>query len=149
MEKNISWLIIILYPLITLGLVSLPFFWICKKFKPLKWRHIFLAYFLGMVVFGGWFWFDHWLDQWIYHNAYSTLGWTMNPILEGAVNSYFLVMLYLIISPIIIVKIKYGTWNKKRIFFTVFSLFCLVVFVFVAFVYFIAWNLGQIGMKYF
>jgi len=108
MEK----LITLGYILVSLGLILSPFF-IIRKFKIVKWKHIILSYFLSAGIFVGIFFLDNWFDKYLYNNVYNS-GWIMEVLLNGLRNQCLLLTFIFVISPFLISKIKYKKFNKKR-----------------------------------
>ncbi len=135
------------YVIVSLGLILSPFF-IVHKFKRIKWRYIFLAYFLSILIFlGVWFFYD-WFDQYLYNNVYNS-GWVMEELLTASL--YQILFLYVIasLSPFFIAKIKYKRFNKKRFFFSLLFSIIIAIALFVALVYYMAWGWAKVGELYF
>ncbi len=135
------------YVIVSLGLILSPFF-IVHKFKRIKWRYIFLAYFLSILIFLGLWILDDWFDKYLYNNVYNS-GWIMEELLTASL--YQILFLYVIasLSPFFIAKIKYKRFNKKRFFFSL--LFSVIIGISLAVIlaYYIVWGLGKIGELYF
>lgn len=113
MEGGISGKLITLgYLIFSLGLILSPFF-VIRKFKTIKWRHIFLGYFLSAGIFVGIFYFDIWFDRYLYKNVYNS-GWIMDALLHGLRNECLILTFIFIISPFLITRLKYKKINKKR-----------------------------------
>jgi len=135
------------YIIISLGLILSPFF-IIRKFKIVKWRHIILGYILSSGIFVGITFLDNWFDKYLYNNVYNS-GWIMETLLDASVLQWGLVSLIFIISPFLITKIKYKKFNKKRIIINSFLSLLIGIGLFFGWIYYVAWSLGQIGQKYF
>jgi hypothetical protein len=142
-----EFLILWSYVIISLGLILSPFFILWWK-RLTKWRWIFLAYFLSIVIFLGIFFATNWYDRYLYYNVYNS-GWLMEVLLDAGRNQFLFFAFILILSPYCISKLKYIKINLKRgLISTVFS---IVIFgiIFGIFLYYTAWTLGQVGMLYF
>jgi len=95
-----------------LGLILSPFF-IIRKFKIVKWRHIILGYILSAGTLAGIIALDFWFDKYLYNNVYNS-GWIMESLLDGTLYMTLLLTFIIIISPFFITKIRYKKFNKKR-----------------------------------
>jgi len=100
------------YIIISLGLILSPFF-IIRKFKIVKWRHIILRYILSSGIFVGIQFFYSWIDKWLYNDVYNS-GWIMESLLSGNLYQWLGLSIIFIISPFFITKIRYKKFNKKR-----------------------------------
>lgn len=130
------------FTVISLALVVAPFFIIKKKFKPILWRHIFLGYLMSfiIVIFSE-------LAYRLIDRAIKDIDYSQ-ALLLGSNNFYLWFSFFIIISPFLITKIKYKTFNLKRFFISLLLSIFLAIGSIVFWAYFIAWGLGQIGAKY-
>jgi hypothetical protein len=140
-------LITLSYVVISSGLILSPFF-IIRKFKIVKWKHIILSYILSAGIFVGIAFLDNWFDKYLYNNVYNS-GWIMEALLNGLRNQCLLLTFIFIISPFLITKIKYKKFNKKRIIISIFLSLLIGIGLFFGWIYLIGWGLGQIGQRYF
>jgi len=135
------------YIVVSIGLILSPFF-IIRKFKIVKWKHIILSYILSAGIFVGIQFFYSWLDKYLYNNIYNS-GWIMESLLQGNLYQWLTLSLVFIISPFLIIKIKYKKFNKKKIIISAFLSLLIGISLFFGWIYLIGWGLGQIGQKYF
>ena len=142
-----EFLILWSYVIISLGLILSPFFILWWK-KIRKWRWIFLAYFLSIVIFAGIFCLDSWYDRYLYNNVYNS-GWLMQVLLQGSLNLFLCLCLLWTMSPFFIAKIKYKKFTWKRSLTSLLFSFVIAVILLVIWGYFVVWSLGQVGMLYF
>ena len=142
-----EFLILWSYVIISLGLILSPFFILWWK-KIKKWRWIFLAYFLSILIFAGIFCLDSWYDRYLYNNVYNS-GWLMQVLLQGFFLVALLFVLALIVSPFFITKIKYKKFTWKRGSIAIFYSILIFGILFGLSLYLMAWGMGQIGMLYF
>ncbi len=78
-ETPFLWIVV---PIINLGLVLIPFFIVWKKYKPVGWREVGVAYLASLMIFAGWQAFLFWLDRWIWWHIYNG-GWILEPYGDG------------------------------------------------------------------
>jgi glucan phosphoethanolaminetransferase (alkaline phosphatase superfamily) len=140
-------LITLSYVVISSGLILSPFF-IIRKFKIVKWKHIILSYILSMGIFVGLEFLDNWFDKYLYNNVYNS-GWIMEVLLNASMLQWFVLSIIFIISPFLITKIKYKRFSKKRIIISIFLSLLIGIGLFFGWIYLIGWGLGQIGQRYF
>ena len=135
------------YLTLSLGLILSPFF-VLRKAKIIKWRSIFLSYFLAIVFFGGVMAFYFWLDGYLYNNVYNS-GWTMDAMENATVLLWFILYILASISPFLITKLKYRRLTVKRIVIDIFLATFIGMCLFIAWAYYVAWGLGKVGELYF
>jgi uncharacterized membrane protein (DUF485 family) len=140
-------LITLSYVVISSGLILSPFF-IIRKFKIVKWKHIILSYILSAGIFVGIAFLDNWFDKYLYNNVYNS-GWIMEVLLNASMLQWFVLSIIFIISPFLITKIKYKRFSKKRIIISIFLSLLIGIGLFFGWIYLIGWGLGQIGQRYF
>ena len=142
-EKLITWG----YVIITIGLILSPFFIIWKA-KLLKWRWIFLSYLLSIGIFVGIFYLEGLYDRHLYDNVRNS-GWLMESLEKGVLCQALFLYLILTISPFLITLIKYKKINTKKLLISLFLTIITGISLFLIWMSFIAWGLGQIGSLYF
>jgi len=142
-EKLITWG----YVIITIGLILSPFL-IIWKVKLLKWRWIFLSYLLSIGIFVGTLCLEGLYDRHLYDNVRNS-GWLMESLEKGVLYQALFLYLILTISPFLITLIKYKKINVKRFLISLLLTIIIGISLFLIWMSFIAWGLGQIGVLYF
>jgi len=126
-------LITISYLILSLGLISAPFF-ILKKLKKVKWFSILLSYTSSLLLFLGTEISANQLDRWLYEEVRNS-GWIMDALLTAGFYNWLLITILFIISPFIVAKIKYSNLDKKRILISFFISVFLALMMIVLWIY--------------
>jgi len=87
-------------------------------------------------------------DRHLYNNVRNS-GWFMESLEKGVLFQSLFLYLIFTISPFLITLIKYKKINTKRFLTSLLLTIITGIFLFLIWMSFIAWGLGQIGVLYF
>ena len=136
------------YVILSLGLIISPFF-IIRKLKTIKWRHIFLGYFLSAIIFGGIYFFYDWFDKWLYNDVQTKLAWEiMDKMVDANILMWVLLYCIIIVSPFLITKMVYKSFTKKRAIINLLISIALGISLLVMIGYLMVWSMGKVSELY-
>ena len=109
----ISWLALILIPVISLGFAVTPYVWVKKRKQPVLWRHLWAAFLIGLVGNIGWWWVV--LDLFPSKISFYIQGFESG----GLAISSCIIVLFISATPFVFYKLKYNHLRIMQVVYTI------------------------------
>lgn len=148
MKDFIGLLLRVFIPIIGLILVFLPLWYVGWKVKNKTWWH-YIGAVVGMgVIFFTLNFFLSPIHKFVQNRIYDSHS-VLDGIVDGNIILTFLVIGVISLSPLIFTKKMYGKYNLVKIILSLILAMTLFIIQSIAWAYYIAAGLGQVGAKYF